>query len=117
MSRVCQVTGKKTVAGRSYARRGLAKYKGGVGKKTTGITKRKFKVNLQTKRIWVPELNAVVRVRLSARALRTITKNGAYKELLKAGLIKHPKRLRKRSPAEGTATPQGTPRADADAGN
>ena len=88
MSRVCQITGKKTTTGNKYARRGLAKAKGGVGKKTTGITKRQFKVNLQWKTIWVPELNKSVRVRLSTRALRTLTKNGAYKTLREAGLVK-----------------------------
>ncbi|MEM7233163.1 MAG: 50S ribosomal protein L28 [Planctomycetota bacterium] len=88
MSRVCQVTGKKTRVGRKLARRGLAKHLGGVGIKTTGITKRKFKVNLQWKTIWVPEINRSVRVRLSTRALRTITKKGAYRVLLDAGLIK-----------------------------
>ena len=95
MSRVCQVTGKRTRVGKKVARRGLAKAKGGVGKKTTGITKRQFKVNLQWKSIWVPELNRVVRVRLSTRALRMISKNGAYATLLKAGLIK-PNRPKKR---------------------
>ena len=88
MSRVCQVTGRGTRTGRTIARRGLAKAKGGVGIKTTGITKRKFKVNVQKKRIWVPELKPFVRVRLSTRALKTINKRGAYSVLLKAGLIK-----------------------------
>ncbi|OQX81789.1 MAG: 50S ribosomal protein L28 [Candidatus Omnitrophica bacterium 4484_70.1] len=36
-----------------FVRRGLAKKKKGVGKKTTGITKRKFFPNLQTKRVVV----------------------------------------------------------------
>lgn len=87
MSRVCQITGRKTSVGNSYARRGLAKSVGGVGKKTTGINKRKFKVNLQWKRVFVPELNRWVRLRISTRALRTLTKNGAYKTLRDAGLI------------------------------
>jgi large subunit ribosomal protein L28 len=87
MSRVCQITGRKTRVGNSYARRGLAKSVGGVGKKTTGINKRKFKVNLQWKRVFVPELNRWVRLRISTRALRTLTKNGAYKTLRDAGLI------------------------------
>ncbi|MEC9349931.1 MAG: L28 family ribosomal protein, partial [Planctomycetota bacterium] len=47
MSRVCQVTGKKTASGHKYARRGVPKAKGGVGLRTTGKTKRQFKVNLQ----------------------------------------------------------------------
>ena len=47
MSRVCYFTGKKTVAGRSISRRGKAKYLGGVGRRVTGVTKRKFKPNIQ----------------------------------------------------------------------
>ena len=53
MSRKCEICGKKTITGNSIARRGLAKKKGGVGKKTTGVTKRKFHPNLQSKRILV----------------------------------------------------------------
>lgn len=88
MSRVCQITGRGTASGRSIARRGLPKKKGGVGLNITGVTKRKFKVNVHKKRIWVPEIGQHVTVRLSARALRTINKNGAYPTLVKAGLIK-----------------------------
>jgi large subunit ribosomal protein L28 len=47
MSRVCDFCGKKTQFGRSISRRGLAKAKGGVGLKTTGITRRTFKPNIQ----------------------------------------------------------------------
>ena len=88
MSRTCQITGRGTTAGRSIARRGLPKKAGGVGLNITGVTKRQFKVNVQKKRIWVPEIGKHVTVRLSARALRTINKNGAYPTLVKAGLIK-----------------------------
>ena len=88
MARVCQVRGCGTRAGNTISRRGLAKAKGGVGKRTTGVSKRKFKVNVQRKRIWVPELKRYVRVRISARALKTITLKGAYKVLREAGLIK-----------------------------
>ena len=98
MSRVCQVTGRRTSVGNSYTRRGLAKSKGGVGKKTTGIARRQFKVNLQWKRIWVPELTRYVRVRLSTHAIRNISKNGAYKTLLKAGLVKPPRSRKKKTP-------------------
>jgi len=87
MSRVCQITGRGTRSGGHIARRGLAKAKGGVGLKTTGVSKRKFKVNVHTKRIWVPELERHVRVKLSTRALKTIDKKGAYRVLLDAGLI------------------------------
>ncbi len=50
MSRRCEFCGKKSITGSSIARKGLAKKKGGVGKKTTGITKRKFLPNLQPKK-------------------------------------------------------------------
>ena len=68
MSRVCFFTGKRTRAGRSLARRGRAKYLGGVGKKTTGITKRKFKPNIQRVRALVD--GKVCRIRVSAKAMR-----------------------------------------------
>ena len=95
MPRVCQVTGKKVQVGRSIARRGLPKKKGGVGLKTTGITRRQFRPNLQYKRIWVPELKKYVRVRLSTKALKTIGKYGAYRVLSKVGIIT-PVRKRKK---------------------
>lgn len=53
MSRRCEICGKKAVTGSSVARRGLPKKKGGVGLKTTGITKRKFFPNLQPKRLLI----------------------------------------------------------------
>ena len=68
MSRVCYFTGKKTRAGRSIARRGRAKYLGGVGRKTTGITKRKFKPNIQRVRAVVD--GRVCRIKVSAKAIR-----------------------------------------------
>jgi large subunit ribosomal protein L28 len=47
MSKKCFFCGKKSSGGNVVQRRGMAKVKGGVGKKTTSITKRKFKPNLQ----------------------------------------------------------------------
>lgn len=91
MARRCQITGAGTRSGNRKATRGKAKYLGGVGTKITGITKRRFKVNLQKKRIWVPELNRFETVRLSARALKTISKKGAYRTLIDAGLLQPPK--------------------------
>ncbi len=44
-------------------------------------------VNLQKKRIYVPELKKTVIVTISTRALRTIQKNGAFRTLKKAGII------------------------------
>ena len=68
MSRVCYFTGKKTRAGRSVARRGKAKYLGGVGRKTTGISKRQFKPNIQRVRALVD--GKVCRIKVSAKAIR-----------------------------------------------
>ncbi len=68
MSRVCYFTGKRTRAGRSLARRGKAKYLGGVGRKTTGITKRKFKPNIQRVRAVID--GRVCRIKVSAKAMR-----------------------------------------------
>jgi large subunit ribosomal protein L28 len=50
MSRVCSICGKHPVAGRSIVKRGMAKKKGGVGQKITGITKRVFRPNIQSVR-------------------------------------------------------------------
>jgi len=68
MSRVCQFTGKKTVFGNSITRRGKAKRLGGVGKKVTGVTRRKFKPNIQKVRAVVD--GEVRRVRVSVKAIR-----------------------------------------------
>ena len=68
MSRVCYFTGKRTIAGRSIARRGKAKRLGGVGRKVTGVTKRKFKPNIQRVRAVVD--GRVCRIKVSAKAIR-----------------------------------------------
>ena len=43
MARVCEFCGKGTTTGRTIKRKGLPKCKGGIGLKTVGISKRKFK--------------------------------------------------------------------------
>ena len=68
MSRVCRFTGKKTRSGRSIARKGKAKYPGGVGRKTTGSTLRKFKPNVQRVRAVID--GKVCRIQISAKAIR-----------------------------------------------
>jgi large subunit ribosomal protein L28 len=76
MSKVCQVTGRKPVTGRSYTIRGIAKKKKGIGLKTTGKNKRLFLPNLQTKRFWFDEENRFVTLRLTPAAMRLIDKHG-----------------------------------------
>lgn len=76
MSKRCQVTGRVPVKGNSYAIRGIAKKKKGIGLKVTGITKRRFKPNLVKKRFWFGEENRFVSLRLSTNAMRRIDKRG-----------------------------------------
>lgn len=63
MSRVCQVTGKKPLVGnnRSHA---------------MNATKRRFLPNLQTHRFWVESEKRFVKLRVSAKGMRTIDKKG-----------------------------------------
>jgi len=76
MSKVCQVTGKKAARGFSYAIRGIAKKKKGIGLKVTGKTKRRFQPNLVKKRVWFNAENRFITLRLTTNALRTIDKLG-----------------------------------------
>ncbi|MBU1043990.1 MAG: 50S ribosomal protein L28 [Candidatus Omnitrophica bacterium] len=62
MSKFCEICGKGPVAGRSITQRGMAKKKGGVGKKTTGITKRVFRPNLQNIKITSKGTNSTAKV-------------------------------------------------------
>ncbi len=45
-------------------------------------------LNLQKKRIFVPEINKFLNIEVSVQGMRTMKKNGVYPTLLKAGLIK-----------------------------
>jgi large subunit ribosomal protein L28 len=68
MSRECYFTGKRTKFGNTISRRGKAKYLGGVGRKITGISRRKFKPNIQKVRTVVN--GTAVRIRVSAKAIK-----------------------------------------------
>ncbi len=63
MSRTCQVTGSSPGFGHhiSHSHR---------------RTKRRFNVNVQDKRYWVPSLGRRVRIRVSPRGIRTIDRRG-----------------------------------------
>ena len=52
-------------------------------------TPRRFLPNLQSKRIWVQELKRYVNIKLSSKALKTVTKNGTAEiaKLVRAGKI------------------------------
>jgi len=81
MARECAITGKKSQVGGGYSNRVRAT-------KFNPTGARRRQVNLQKKTIFLPELNRKVVVTVSARGLKTLKKNGAYKTLKKAGLVK-----------------------------
>jgi len=68
MVRKCPYTGKRTHSGRSISRRGRPKYLGGIGLKTTGKSKRKFKANMQRVRALVD--GRIMTINVSAKAIR-----------------------------------------------
>ena len=69
MSRTCEICGKGPAMGRRLVYRGLAKRKGGIGKKITGITKRRFLPNLQ--KIKVLYNGSVRRMRVCTSCIRS----------------------------------------------
>lgn len=78
MARVCDICGKGTQVGNAVETRGKAKYLGGVGTKITGITRRKFKPNLQRVKVTTPEgSNRTVRVCTSC------LRNGAVRKAVR----------------------------------
>lgn len=73
MARRCQLTGKGPLVGNRVSH-------------SNRKTKRRQLPNLQKKRIYIPEEDRWVRVKLSARALRTVTKKGLLRFLKDEGL-------------------------------
>lgn len=71
MSRVCQITGKKPQVGNNVSH-------------ANNKTKRRFDINLQKKRFYIPEEDKWVTLKVTASALRTINKNGISAVLKKA---------------------------------
>lgn len=69
MAFVCEYSGKKPIYGNKIVRRGKAKRKGGIGQHVTGITKRRWKPNLQRIRV-IDEKGRVQRIRVCARYIR-----------------------------------------------
>ena len=73
MSRICKITGKKPMAGNNVS-------------KAHNKTRRVQRPNLQRKRIYIPEQERTVTLRLSARALRTVDRKGLLQYLHDEGL-------------------------------
>jgi large subunit ribosomal protein L28 len=77
MSKVCQITGKKTIVGNNVSH-------------SNTKTKRRFNVNLFFKKFYWVEQDAWVRLRLSAAGLRIINKiglNAAIKQAAEKGYL------------------------------
>ncbi|MEI8176018.1 MAG: 50S ribosomal protein L28 [Candidatus Omnitrophota bacterium] len=81
MSNVCEICKKGPVAGRTYAHRGLAKKKGGVGIKITGITIRRFLPNLQTVRAMIDGRAQKVKICVKCLKAGKIKKAGKAKKV------------------------------------
>ena len=63
MAKVCMVTGKRPVAGNNVSH-------------AHNKTRRRFLPNLHTHRFWVESENRFVKLRLTAKGMRIIDKNG-----------------------------------------
>ncbi len=63
MSRVCQITGKRPVSGQNVSHSNIK-------------TKRRFLPNLHSHRFWLESEQRFVRLRVSAKGMRTIDKLG-----------------------------------------
>lgn len=63
MLRICQVTGRRQMSGNNVSH-------------ANNKTKRRFKLNLHTKKFWSDKKQAYVKLRVSNRGLRTIDKLG-----------------------------------------
>lgn len=73
MSQKCQITGKKPLVGNHVSH-------------ANNRVKRRQYPNLHTKKIFVPELDRFVKIKVSSRALRTINKKGLVPFLKDNGL-------------------------------
>ena len=81
MAKTCAITGISSSKAGKYSNRIRATQFNPTGT-------RRQKANLQSKKVYIPELDKEVRMTLSTRAIKTINKKGAYATMKKAGLIK-----------------------------
>ena len=68
MSRVCDVTGKKPMLGNNVSH-------------AHNKSRRRFNVNLQKKKFWLPDEKRYITLRVSTRGMRIIDKKGIRKVL------------------------------------
>lgn len=70
MARTCDLTGKRRLVGNKVSHSNIK-------------TKMKQQVNLQTKRVFDPETGQTVKLRLSAKAIKTLDKVGSLSKFLR----------------------------------
>lgn len=70
MARTCDLTGKRRLVGNNVSHSNVK-------------TKRTQQVNLQTKRVFDPETGTTVKLRLSAKAIKTLDKIGSLSKFLR----------------------------------
>jgi large subunit ribosomal protein L28 len=63
MSRVCQVTGKRALVGNKVSH-------------SNKKSKRRFEINLRTKRFWLEDEGRWIKLRVTARGMKVIDKRG-----------------------------------------
>ncbi len=80
MAKICPITKRTSLVGGGYSNATRATQYNPTGKV------RRY-LNLQSKKVYIPELKKSIRLTLSTRAIKTINKNGAFATLKKAGLI------------------------------
>ncbi len=68
MAKVCQVTGKKPISGNRVSH-------------ANNKTRRRFEPNLHEQRFWVPSENKYIKLKVSAKGMKTIDKVGIEKVL------------------------------------
>lgn len=106
MSQVCEVCGKKPSMGNTVTTRGRAKYLGGVGTKVTGISRRKFRPNLQKVRVTENGTNKSVRV--CTQCIRS----GAVTKIVHSAPFKLPPSESAAHKAQATGTSTAAPKSD-----
>lgn len=75
MARVCEITGKKAMVGNNVSH-------------AMNKTKRRFNVNLTTKRFYIPEEDRWITLKVSTSAIKTINKKGIAAVLKEANIKK-----------------------------
>ena len=73
MSKICSITGKRPLVGNNVSKSNIK-------------TKRRQLPNLQSKRIYIPELNKTVKIKLSVSAIKSIDKTGLLAYLKKRNI-------------------------------